>query len=63
MQSADPPPSEWPCGGRIVFEDVSLRYRPGLPLSLVSFSATVEARQKVPSRTPPRPSLTIADHR
>lgn len=43
----DPPPAEWPKGGHIVFEDVSLRYRPGLPLSLVGFSAVIEAQQKV----------------
>ena len=43
--SGDPPPP-WPADGRIRFSDVCLRYRPGLPLALNTFSAVVPARQK-----------------
>ena len=38
--------TSWVDGGRIEFCDVCLRYRPGLPLVLHSFSAVIEARQK-----------------
>ena len=46
MQS-DPAVGAWPSAGRVEFRDVSLRYRPGLPLALERFSATIEARSKV----------------
>jgi len=45
--ATDPTVSEWPCGGAIVFKDVCMSYRAGLPLSLAHFSATIEAHQKV----------------
>ena len=43
----DPPAAEWPTSGRLEFKNISLRYRPELPLTLLNFSATVEAQQKV----------------
>ena len=42
-----PPRGTWPKDGSIEFEDVSLRYRPGLPLALDSFSARIAARERV----------------
>ncbi|KAG5355964.1 Oligomycin resistance ATP-dependent permease YOR1 [Yarrowia sp. B02] len=35
------PPEEWPQGGGIVFDDVSMSYRPGLPLVLKDISVNV----------------------
>ena len=43
---ADPCSSEWPLSGAIEFTGLSMRYRPGLPLTLVDFSARIEAQQK-----------------
>jgi len=43
---ADMPPS-WPDSGSIVFEAVSVRYRPGLPLVLNSLSVSVESGWRV----------------
>ncbi|BDA43779.1 probable cystic fibrosis transmembrane conductance regulator [Coccomyxa sp. Obi] len=37
------PPPSWPAGGRLVFENVSARYRPGLPPVLSDISFTLEA--------------------
>ena len=45
--AADPPAGKWPhAGAAIEFRALSMRYRPGLPLALKDFSATVGARQK-----------------
>ena len=44
---SDPESGEWPSRGAIVFQDVSMRYRPGLPLALEGFSVSVPAQQKV----------------
>ena len=44
---SDPAAGTWPKDGSIEFEDVSLRYRPGLPLALDSFSARIAARERV----------------
>jgi ABC-type multidrug transport system fused ATPase/permease subunit len=41
------PPKEWPQRGEIVFQDVKLRYRPGLPLVLDGLSFSVNAAEKV----------------
>lgn len=41
------PPPEWPEQGSIKFEDVSLAYRPGLPLVLKNLSLQVEPSQKI----------------
>ncbi|KAG5359320.1 Oligomycin resistance ATP-dependent permease YOR1 [Yarrowia sp. E02] len=38
---ATAPPPEWPQGGGIVFDDVSMSYRPGLPLVLKDISVNV----------------------
>ena len=43
---SDPPRAAWPSAGAIEYRDVSLRYRPGLPLALDGFSARVAAGQK-----------------
>jgi ATP-binding cassette, subfamily C (CFTR/MRP), member 1 len=37
----------WPCGGSIVFENLCVRYRSGLPLALDGFSARIAARERV----------------
>ena len=37
----------WPSAGRIDFDGVSVRYRPGLPLALDSFTATIRAKERV----------------
>ena len=47
VRSTDPDSGTWPSGGAIQFDNVSMRYRPGLPLALDSFSASVPSRQKV----------------
>jgi len=44
--ASDPKPDEWPAKGVVVFSNVSMRYRPGLPLALTDFSATIDAKQK-----------------
>ena len=41
------PPASWPPCGRIVFEDVHLAYRPGLPLVLKGISFDIKAGEKV----------------
>jgi len=46
VQPHDPPHDTWPKGGTIVFRDVSMCYRPGLPLALRDFSATVDGGSK-----------------
>ena len=37
----------WPSHGSLAFEDVYLRYRPGLPLVLQGISFEVKPREKV----------------
>eukprot|EP00793_Prasinoderma_coloniale_P001418 PRCOL_00005193-RA len=37
----------WPLHGALTFEDVSLRYRPGLPLALRGLSVSIAAGEKV----------------
>lgn len=41
------PPAEWPSQGHITFENVQLRYRPGLPLVLKGLSLEFKAGEKV----------------
>jgi len=41
--ASDPPAGKWPKGGALTFTNVSLRYRPGLPLALCGFTASVAA--------------------
>ncbi len=36
-------PPDWPSAGRIVFDNVCLRYRPEMPLALRGLSFTIEA--------------------
>jgi len=40
-------PESWPSEGRIVCQNVSMRYRPGLPLVLKNISFTVRPKEKV----------------
>eukprot|EP00615_Pteridomonas_danica_P010179 CAMPEP_0114329460 /NCGR_PEP_ID=MMETSP0101-20121206/1097_1 /TAXON_ID=38822 ORGANISM="Pteridomonas danica, Strain PT" /NCGR_SAMPLE_ID=MMETSP0101 /ASSEMBLY_ACC=CAM_ASM_000211 /LENGTH=661 /DNA_ID=CAMNT_0001459141 /DNA_START=21 /DNA_END=2006 /DNA_ORIENTATION=+ len=37
----------WPTAGSLHFENVNMRYRPDLPLSLKSFSATISGGEKI----------------
>lgn len=41
------PPSSWPDKGAIEFKDVQLAYRPGLPLVLRNFTASIGANEKI----------------
>jgi ABC-type bacteriocin/lantibiotic exporter with double-glycine peptidase domain len=45
--SGQDPPEEWPTRGRVAFEDVAMRYRPGLPLVLKGCTFAVEPGQRV----------------
>ncbi|XP_071921352.1 ABC transporter C family member 12 [Coffea arabica] len=46
IESNRPPPG-WPSAGLIKFEDVVLRYRPGLPAVLLGLSFTISPTQRV----------------
>ena len=41
------PPTEWPMGGEIKFEDYSTRYREGLDLVVRNISLSIKAGEKV----------------
>lgn len=41
------PPPEWPQHGQIDIDDISLRYRPGLPLVLKNIWFNVRAGEKI----------------
>lgn len=41
------PPANWPPNGKIVFSNVSMRYREGLPLVLKGVSAEICGREKI----------------
>jgi ABC-type multidrug transport system fused ATPase/permease subunit len=41
------PPPEWPQSGQISIDDISLRYRPGLPLVLKNITVNVKAGEKI----------------
>ena len=41
------PAPEWPAKGAIEFKDVTMRYRPGLPLVLKSLSMQVKGGEKI----------------
>ena len=43
----DDPPASWPENGDVVFKDVELRYREGLPLVLQHVGFSVRAGEKV----------------
>ena len=47
------PDADWPARGELTFENVQLRYRPGLPLALrgLSFTARAGGRLGVVGRT------------
>ena len=45
--SATKPPTEWPSQGAIEFKDVTMRYRPGLPLVLKGLSMQVKGGEKI----------------
>jgi len=36
----------WPSGGELIFKDVCLRYRPGLPLALNGLSFSLKSGQR-----------------
>lgn len=40
------PGKEWPTSGELEFDSVSLRYRPGLPLSLNGLSFNLQSGQR-----------------
>eukprot|EP01128_Nolandella_sp_AFSM9_P006332 TRINITY_DN3225_c5_g1_i1.p1 TRINITY_DN3225_c5_g1~~TRINITY_DN3225_c5_g1_i1.p1 ORF type:complete len:1698 (-),score=443.16 TRINITY_DN3225_c5_g1_i1:254-4717(-) len=42
-----PPPSSWPASGCITFDQVEMRYRPGLPLVLKKVSLDIKSCEKV----------------
>ncbi|XP_047940588.1 ABC transporter C family member 12-like [Salvia hispanica] len=46
IEGSQPPPG-WPASGLVRFEDVCLRYRPGLPPVLKGLSFTIQSHQKV----------------
>ena len=46
-QVVEEPGAGWPSNGAIQFIDVSMRYRPGLPLVLKSMSMKIQAGEKV----------------
>ncbi|SCV02438.1 LAME_0H00540g1_1 [Lachancea meyersii CBS 8951] len=41
------PPAEWPSEGTVEFEDVSLAYRPGLPVVLKNVNLQIRGREKI----------------
>uniref|UniRef100_A0A6B2KWS6 Uncharacterized protein n=1 Tax=Arcella intermedia TaxID=1963864 RepID=A0A6B2KWS6_9EUKA len=41
------PPKNWPSAGEVIFEDVVLRYRPGLPTVLNKVSFRIKPTQKI----------------
>jgi ABC-type multidrug transport system fused ATPase/permease subunit len=41
------PSPEWPNRGEIKIQNLSLRYRPGLPLVLVNINCEIKSREKV----------------
>lgn len=41
------PPAEWPSEGKIEFQNVSLSYRPGLPLVLKDLNFSIQAKEKI----------------
>lgn len=45
--SENKPPPEWPQRGAIVFEDVYMRYRPGLPNVLHGISMSILGGEKI----------------
>ena len=46
MRRGHPPPL-WPSSGKLEWQDVSLRYRPGLPPALRSVTWTINAGEKI----------------
>lgn len=46
-QLPDDPDNRWPIDGSIKFENVSLRYRPNLPLVLKGVSSDIRSGEKV----------------
>ena len=41
------PAPEWPANGAIDFQDVKMRYRPGLPFVLKGFSMSIRGGEKI----------------
>lgn len=47
---SDTAPQQWPTDGKVDFQQVSMRYRPDLPLVLKSLTVTVEPAHKIGKR-------------
>lgn len=45
--SSDKAPTSWPAQGAVTFENVELRYRPGLPLALCGLSFSVQGGERL----------------
>jgi ABC-type multidrug transport system fused ATPase/permease subunit len=63
-RSACDPPEGFPAAGKIVFDDVKMRYRPGLPLVLKGLSITIDAGTKVLPEMSPlllEPLISVAN--
>lgn len=41
------PPAQWPAHGAIEFKDITMRYRPGLPLVLKGLSLNISGGEKI----------------
>jgi ATP-binding cassette, subfamily C (CFTR/MRP), member 1 len=41
------PPPEWPRNGAIEFNEITMRYRPGLPLVLKGLSLSIKGGEKI----------------
>lgn len=46
-QTLQKPPSSWPSAGDINFDDVHMRYRPGLPLVLKGLSINIKGGERI----------------
>lgn len=46
-RDSNKPPPEWPASGSIEFKDISMRYRPGLPLVIKELSFSIRGGEKI----------------
>lgn len=47
FRSSNPPVESWPVSGEIVFKDVNMSYRPGLPLVLTNLNLHVRGGERI----------------
>lgn len=47
FESANPPPASWPAHGEIIFKEVKMAYREGLPLVLKGLNLHIKAGERV----------------